>query len=454
MSRLKAALDQVYVAADCPNPPCPPDPDPDPPLRLITSAVHESLAAGPPPPAITNPVFVLQNCVRLSPPHRPIGHDWPAVRPLRSREPPRGPGAWAWCISPATLRLKRRVAIKVLADGRVADELARTRFRREAQALSRLNHPNIATIYDFDQQDGRDFLVMEYIEGQSLRDVGPNPLPAGRCRRGSARSSPRRSSPRTAPASSISISKPGNMMLTADGRLKVLDFGIARLHAPDVGDALDADAARSTPTGGDQRRHAALHGARAGRRRPGRSPAPTSTPRARRSTSSPPDTACSTSRAAPASTRRSFATSRMPPSRHNPGIPAPLEDALMKALEKQPGKRQQTAQELLRRFPGLADGPARPSRFRRLARWTPPRGRAHRRRRCRRLAVTGYALWPAPVRRDVPRARLRARRRSREHDGRSAAVAHGAGGAVDRPAAIEVRQPRLAGSRRRRAARG
>ena len=76
------------------------------------------------------------------------------------------------------IRLNRQVAIKVLADGRVADELARTRFRREAQALSRLNHPNIATIYDFDQHDGRDFLVMEHIDGKSLRDVGPDPLPA------------------------------------------------------------------------------------------------------------------------------------------------------------------------------------------------------------------------------------------------------------------------------------
>src|SRR5438045_3804949 len=75
------------------------------------------------------------------------------------------------------LRLQRRVAIKVLADGRVADELARVRFRREAHALSRLNHPNIATIFDFDQQDGRDFLVMEYIDGRSLRDLGAEPLP-------------------------------------------------------------------------------------------------------------------------------------------------------------------------------------------------------------------------------------------------------------------------------------
>lgn len=102
-------------------------------------------------------------------------------------------------------RLDRRVAIKVLPDGRVTDERARTRFRREAQALSRLNHPNIATIYDFDQHDGRDFLVMEYIEGQSLRDVGLEPMPPAEVVRW-ARSSPRRSPRRTARAWCISIS--------------------------------------------------------------------------------------------------------------------------------------------------------------------------------------------------------------------------------------------------------
>src|SRR6266540_1468086 len=133
------------------------------------------------------------------------------------------------------LRLARRVAIKVLADGRVTDELARTRFRREAQALSRLNHPNIATIYDFDQQDGRDFLVMEYIEGQSLRDVGPDPLPPADVVRLGAQLAEALVAAHGAGIVHLDL-KPGNMMLTKDGRLKVLDFGIARLHAPDFGD--------------------------------------------------------------------------------------------------------------------------------------------------------------------------------------------------------------------------
>src|SRR5918995_968576 len=129
-------------------------------------------------------------------------------------------------------RLDRQVAIKVLPDGRVADERARTRFRREAQALSRLNHPNIATIYDFDQYEGRDFLVMEYIEGQSLRDVGLDPLPPAEVVRLGTQLAEALAAAHSAGVVHLDL-KPGNLMRTSDGRLKVLDFGIARLHSID-----------------------------------------------------------------------------------------------------------------------------------------------------------------------------------------------------------------------------
>jgi len=75
-------------------------------------------------------------------------------------------------------RLDRDVALKVLPAGALSDEAARKRFRKEAIALSKLNHPNIATIHDFDTQDGTDFLVMEYIPGVTLTDrVSGGPLP-------------------------------------------------------------------------------------------------------------------------------------------------------------------------------------------------------------------------------------------------------------------------------------
>ena len=65
-----------------------------------------------------------------------------------------------------------------LHSGTLADEQARKRFRKEALALSQLNHPNIATVHDFDTQEGVDFIVMELVEGASLAEkVKAGPLP-------------------------------------------------------------------------------------------------------------------------------------------------------------------------------------------------------------------------------------------------------------------------------------
>jgi eukaryotic-like serine/threonine-protein kinase len=65
-------------------------------------------------------------------------------------------------------RLERDVAIKVLPSGLLTDESARRRFRKEALALARLSHPNIAAVYDVGEHDGVDYLVMECVPGQSL----------------------------------------------------------------------------------------------------------------------------------------------------------------------------------------------------------------------------------------------------------------------------------------------
>ncbi len=66
-------------------------------------------------------------------------------------------------------RLHRQVALKVLSPHLLADERARRRFRQEALTLSKLNHPNIATIHDFESAGDRDLLVMEYVPGETLR---------------------------------------------------------------------------------------------------------------------------------------------------------------------------------------------------------------------------------------------------------------------------------------------
>src|SRR5258708_4881479 len=80
-------------------------------------------------------------------------------------------------------RLDREVALKVLPPGMLSDESVRNRFRKEALALAKLNHPNIATIHDFDTQSQVDFLVTEYIPGKTLSDILlERPLGQGRDR--------------------------------------------------------------------------------------------------------------------------------------------------------------------------------------------------------------------------------------------------------------------------------
>jgi eukaryotic-like serine/threonine-protein kinase len=148
-------------------------------------------------------------------------------------------------------RLDRTVAIKVLPESLAADPQLRERFDREARAISALNHPHICTLYDVGHQDGIDFLVLEYLEGETLdarlksRDPG-NTLAASAGTRGSSQAS---IGADEALAIAIQIAdaldrahrsgivhrdlKPANIMLTRSGA-KLLDFGLAKNAAPAI----------------------------------------------------------------------------------------------------------------------------------------------------------------------------------------------------------------------------
>ena len=125
--------------------------------------------------------------------------------------------------------LDRPVAVKVLFAQFAAEPSFVARFRREAQAAGKLNHPNIVAVYDWGEHEDTYFIVMEYVEGNTLADLiksegSVEPAKASRLA--------------SDVAGALGFAhrngtvhrdvKPGNIMLTTEGQVKVADFGIAR----------------------------------------------------------------------------------------------------------------------------------------------------------------------------------------------------------------------------------
>lgn len=145
-------------------------------------------------------------------------------------ESPLGRGGMAEVWRARDNRLGRPVAVKILDQPGLADPSGLERFRREAQAVARIAHPNIVAAYDYGSQDGRPYLVMELVAGDTLDALlARGPLPVPEAVRIAAQACAALDAAHRAGVVHRDI-KPGNLIITPDGTVKVLDFGIARLQ--------------------------------------------------------------------------------------------------------------------------------------------------------------------------------------------------------------------------------
>src|SRR6266496_1648158 len=231
--------------------------------------------------------------------------------------------------------LDRRVAIKILLAQYAHDPSFLARFRREAQAAARLSHPNIVGVYDTGSENDTWFIVMEYVDGRTLKDVirSEGPLYWSRAAEVAAD---------VAGALAVAHAhgvvhrdvKPGNVMLTTEGKVKVMDFGIARASAVPsitqtaavVGTAQYLSPEQAQGIEADPRSDVYALGCCLYEMLTGRVPFTGPTP--------------------VAIAYQHVQEVPTPPRALNPEVPVPLERVCLKAMAKRPEDRYQTAVEL------------------------------------------------------------------------------------------------------------
>src|SRR3984957_18395966 len=158
-------------------------------------------------------------------------------------EAPIGKGGMGEVYRARDTRLGRPVAIKVVGAERAQRPDFRTRFQREAQATAALNHPHICALYDVGEHEGASYLVMEYVEGQTLESrLREGPLPLDQLLHRAAEVSQALAAAHGRGIIHRDL-KPANLMLTPAG-VKVLDFGLAKFTGPEAS-AIDATAAHT-----------------------------------------------------------------------------------------------------------------------------------------------------------------------------------------------------------------